>query len=114
LVLNATYDITVNTFGGYKVTVAGSDASFNTFADEYIITIANSFVRLSVQQIGGVYSASSTAQVMRTAYNVASATLTPSHGRYSITFNASGTSNVITTRALVGLALITTKTQSLW
>jgi hypothetical protein len=114
LVLNATYDITVNTFGGYKVTVAGSDASFNTFADEYIITIANSFLRLSVQQIGGVYSASSTAQVMRTAYNVASATLTPSHGRYSITFNASGTSNVITTRALVGLAIITTKTQSLW
>jgi hypothetical protein len=114
LALNATYDITVNTFGSYKVTVAGSDASFNTFADEYIITIANSFLRLSVEQLGGVYSASSTAQVMRTAYNVASATLTPSHGRYSITFNASGTSNVITTKALVGLALITTKTQSLW
>jgi hypothetical protein len=113
LALNATYDITVNTFGSYKVTVAGSDTGFRTFADEYIITIANNNVRLSVQQIGGVYSAGA-AQTMQTAYNVATATLTPTHGRYSITFNASGTTNVITTRALVGLALITTKTQSLW
>jgi hypothetical protein len=113
LALNATYDITVNTFGSYKVTVAGSDTGFRTFADEYIITIANSFARLSVQQIGGVYSAG-TAQTMRTAYNVASATLSPVHGRYNITFNASGTSNVITTRALADLALITTKVQSLW
>jgi hypothetical protein len=113
LALNATYDITVNTFGSYKVTVAGSDTGCRTFADEYIITIANSFARLSVQQIGGVYSAG-TAQTMRTAYNVASATLSPVHGRYNITFNASGTSNVITTRALADLALITTKVQSLW
>jgi hypothetical protein len=110
---NATFDITVNTFGSYKVTVAGSGPSYVTFADEYIISIANNVTKLSVSQIGGVHSTSG-AQTMQSAYNVATATLTPTHGLYSITFNASGTTNVITTTALQSLPIITTKTQSLW
>jgi hypothetical protein len=113
LATNATFDITVSTFGSYKVTVAGSGPNYVTFADEYIVTIANNFVKLSVVQLGGVHS-NGGAQTMQSAYNVSAATLTPTHGLYSITFNASGTTNVITTTALQSLPIITTKTQSLW
>lgn len=113
LALNATFDITVSTFASYKVTVGGCDGSFRTFADEYIIALANNFGKLSVAQIGGVFSLGG-AQIMQSANDVGSVTLTPTHGKYSITFNASGGSNVITTKALTALPIIVTKTQSLW
>lgn len=113
---NATFDVNINTFASYKVTIAGSEDAANgykTFADEYLITYANNFTKLSVVQVAGVHS-NLGAQTMKSAYSVSPATLTPDHGAYSATFSASGTSGVITTTALRGLAIIAVKTQSLW
>lgn len=113
---NATFDVNINTFASYKITISGAEDAANgykTFADEYLITYANNFTKLSVVQVAGVHS-NLGAQTMKSAYSTSPATLTPDHGAYSANFSASGTSGVITTTALRGLAIIAVKTQSLW
>jgi hypothetical protein len=113
---NAITTVPINTFGSYKVTIAGSENaanSFKTFADEYIITYANNFNKLSVVQVAGVHS-NSGAQVMKSGYDTNSVTLAPDHGAYNVLFSVAGASGTIDVKALRGLAILSIKTMSLW
>lgn len=113
---NAVTTVPINTFGSYKVTIAGSEDAANgykTFADEYLVTYANNFNKLSVVQVSGVYS-NLGAQTMKSGYNINSVTLTPDHGSYDILFSVAGTSGTIDAKALRGLAILSIKTISLW
>lgn len=113
---NATFDVNINTFASYKVTIAGSEDAANgykTFADEYLVTYANNFTKLSVVQVAGVHS-NLGAQVMKSGYSTNSVVLAPDHTAYNVTFSVAGSGGVITTKALRGLAIISVKTISLW
>lgn len=112
---NGVVTLPVAAFGTYKVTVSGSHGNFKTFADEYLICYANTFVKITAVHLSSAYS-NGTTSIATTPPNTDSFSLTPGHGIYKLTSSmvyGDQQCNLVAT-ALTNTEIIAIKTQVLW